>query len=165
MTRLVLIARITAAHGVRGEVKIRSFTEVAKAFSSYGPLQTTSGEQVVILNSRPARDEFICTLKTVTDRNAAEALKGKNLYAARANLPAEPLLADFIGKPVSANSSVLGTISGFQNFGAGDLIELDNGLLIPLRFATLGDLTTVDLPDGFLDTDAEHAAPKGPRSS
>jgi 16S rRNA processing protein RimM len=146
----ILLARITGAHGIRGEVKIRSFTDDPKAFATYGPLQTADGTEVNITRLKPAKDEFICTLMTVTDRNAAEALKGIELFVDRTKLPPEPLLADLVGRPVTHKDQPLGTIAGFQNFGAGELMELDNGLLIPARFIT-SDAVTVDLPDGFLD--------------
>jgi 16S rRNA processing protein RimM len=152
MTR-ILIARITGAHGVRGQVKIRSFTDDPKSFAAYGPLTTTAGSKIEITKAAPAKDQFICTLRNITDRNAAEMLRGSDLFIARDQLPAEPVLADLVGRPVAHQSRTLGTIIGFQNFGAGELIELDSGLLIPLRFATPGDPVTVDLPDGFLDTE------------
>ena len=150
-TTLILLGRITGAHGIRGEVKIKSFTGDPKAIASYGPLQTASGASVEILRLKPAKDEFICTLNNVNDRNAAENLRGTELFAARQNMPKDTLLSDLIGKQVLHNSCPLGTIKGFQNFGAGELIELDTGLLIPMRFATMGETVTVDLPDGFLE--------------
>jgi 16S rRNA processing protein RimM len=147
-----MIGRILGAHGIKGEVKLKSFTEDPKAIATYGPLQTADGAKIEIIRIKPAKEEFICTLKTVTDRNAAEALKGIDLFVDRARLPPEPLLADLIGKPVMHNGQHLGVIAGFQNFGAGELMELENGQLIPVRFVTSHDVT-VDLPDGFLDKD------------
>jgi 16S rRNA processing protein RimM len=153
---LVLLGRILGAHGIKGEVKIKSFTDDPKAIAAYGPLQGADGKVIEITRLKPAKDHFICTLTTVGDRNAAEALAATDLFVARAKLPAEPLLADLVGIKVSHNSSVLGSIVGFQNFGAGELIELDTGLLIPVRFATPGDPVTVDLPEGFLDEALRH---------
>jgi 16S rRNA processing protein RimM len=153
MTRLVLLGVVTGAHGIRGEVKVKSFTSDPKAIASYGVLQTASGSVIEIIKIRPAKDEFICTLKTVADRNQAEALRGTELFVDRAQLPkGETLLSDLVGRTVTQSSSVLGTITGFQNFGAGELMELDTGLLIPVRFMT-SEAVTVDLPDGFLDTE------------
>ncbi len=146
----ILLGVITGAHGIKGEVKVKSFTADPKAIASYGPLQTVDGKAVEILKLKPAKDHFICTLKTVPDRNAAEALRGVELFVDRAKLPPEPLLADLVGRTVTHNSIAIGTITGFQNFGAGELFELDNGLLIPVRFMTSEDVA-VDLPDGFLD--------------
>ncbi len=149
---LILLGRILGAHGIRGEVKLKSFTADPKAIATYGPLQTASGQTLEITRLKPAAQDFICALKSVTDRTTAEALAGQDLFTDRSHLPAEPLLADLIGKLVTHNSSVLGTIAGFQNFGAGELVELNNGLLIPVRFIST-DAVTVDLPDGFLDND------------
>ncbi len=153
MTR-ILLGRIMGAHGIRGEVKIKSFTADSKAISSYGPLQTSEGSPIEILKLKSAQDHFICTLRNVPDRNAAEALKGTELFTTRDRLPSELLLADLVGKPVTFKSSVLGTIMGFQNFGAGELLELGNGILIPVAFITAtGETVVVSLPDGYLDSE------------
>jgi 16S rRNA processing protein RimM len=153
MTRLVLLGVITGAHGIRGEVKVKSFTDDPKAIASYGALQTAAGGVIEIMKIRSAKDDFICTLRNVADRNQAEALRGMELYVSRDQLPkGETLLSDLVGRTVLHGSSVLGAISGFQNFGAGELMELDTGLLIPVRFMT-SEAVTVDLPDGFLDTE------------
>ncbi len=152
---LILLGVITGAHGIKGEVKVKSFTEDPKAIASYGPLLLSDGKTVEIIRLKPAKDDFICTLKDVTSRNQAEALRGAELYTLRDKLPRdEILLADLIGRPVSNQSSVLGLILGFHNFGAGELVELDSGILIPVRFMGVnGDSITVDLPDGFLDVE------------
>ncbi len=90
------------------------------------------------------------------DRNQAEALAGTDLYVERKALPApaegEFYLADLVGKPVTAAGTVLGIVAGVQNYGAGDLLELESGELIPVAFVTVNDGTvTADLPEGFLD--------------
>ena len=150
---LILLGRITGAHGIKGEVKVKSFTTDPKAIATYGPLQTTIGAPIEILTLKPARDHFICTLRNVPDRNAAEALTGTELFTTRDRLPSELLLADLIDKPVTLKSSVLGTIAGFQNFGAGELLELDNGTLIPVAFIiATGETVEVSLPEGYLDS-------------
>jgi 16S rRNA processing protein RimM len=150
LTTSVLLGVITGAHGIRGEVKVKSFTDDPKSIGNYGPLQMADGRVIEILRLKQARNDLICTLKNVTDRNQAEALRGTELFVLREKLPDDPLLADLVGKPVTHQSSVLGTISGFQNFGAGELLELDTGLLIPLRFLDAATMVA-DLPDGFLD--------------
>jgi 16S rRNA processing protein RimM len=148
----VLLGVITGAHGIRGEVKVKSFTADPRNITSYGPLQSASGDVIEILRIKPAKDQFICTLGNVTDRDQAEALHGTELFVTRDQLPkGETLLADLIGKSVTHNSSVLGSIVGFQNFGAGELMELDTGMLVPVSFI-VSDAVTVDLPDGFLDS-------------
>ncbi|HHN66666.1 MAG TPA: 16S rRNA processing protein RimM, partial [Thermopetrobacter sp.] len=97
---------ITAAHGIKGQVKIKSFTAQAADIAAYGPLLLDAGpEEVEILSLKPARGLLIATLKGVDDRNAAEALKGRQLKLPRAKLPEtaaddEFYIADLIGLTV-----------------------------------------------------------------
>lgn len=156
MTALILIGRILGAHGIRGAVKLKSFAATPADIASYKPLTSADGRSFEILRLKPARDEFIADLKDVRDRDAAEALKGTDLFVARDRLPApaegEFYLADLVGRTVVAAGQTLGTVAGIQNYGAGDLLELADGTLIPVSFVTgsTGDVT-VDLPEGFLD--------------
>jgi 16S rRNA processing protein RimM len=156
MNMLVHVATIMGAHGLKGEVKIRSFTANPQAFSSYGPLQDAKGHVLEVVKARPAKDEFICVLRNVADRNTAEALRGTELFIAREKLPApregEIYLSDVQGKVVTADGKALGRITGFQNFGAGELMELEGGVLIPVSFiSAVADAVTLDLPGGYLD--------------
>ena len=73
---MVLVGAITGAHGIRGEVKLRSFTADPAAIASYSPLETAAGRKIEIAKVRPNKEGFIAILKGVTDRNAAEALRG-----------------------------------------------------------------------------------------
>ena len=155
---LVHLATIVAAHGIRGEVKVKSFTAVPAAFSAYGPLQSADGRSFAFGKVRPSTDGiFICTLMNVKDRNAAEALRGLDLFVAREKLPpaaaGEVYLADFEGKMAYCDGRALGRVAGFQNFGAGDLLELEDGSLVPVRCITSHDAEGVqlDLPASFLD--------------
>jgi 16S rRNA processing protein RimM len=146
----ILIARIVAAHGIKGHVKVTSSCD---SLASYKVLQDSAGRRFDVTKLVVAKDHFIATLKGVTDRNQAEALKGVELFVPRDALPeahGETYLADLVGRSVMHNSSVLGVILGFQNFGAGELMELDDGTLIPVRFLD-AETMTVDLPDGFMD--------------
>ncbi len=80
MKDLVLVGLITGAHGIRGEVKLRSFTAEPQALASYSPLETAKGARIEIAKLRPQKEGFIAVLKGVADRNAAEALKGTELF-------------------------------------------------------------------------------------
>lgn len=156
MTNPILIGRITGAHGIRGAVKIVSFAATPSDIATYKPLHTAAGQAIEILRLKPARDDFIADLKDVRDRNAAEALSGTELFVAREHLPppqeGEFYLSDLTGKTVFTGATELGPVTGIQNYGAGDLIELGNGTLIPVAFITaVTETVTVDLPDGFLD--------------
>jgi 16S rRNA processing protein RimM len=95
-------------------------------------------------------------LKDVRDRNRAETLKGVDLFVAREKLPApkgdEFYLSDLIGKSVMSDGASIGTVASIENYGAGDLMELADGALVPVRFVeTVTDVITVALPPGYLD--------------
>ncbi len=164
MRQLVLAGVIAGAHGIRGEVKLRSFTAVADAIATY-PLQTAGGERIEITKLRTQKDGFIASLKGVTDRNAAEALKGVELFVPRGALPepeeGEVYIHDLAGLPVLLRDGAkLGEIVGVENYGAGDLIDVKiegrkDTVLIPYAEAYVveadAEKVVVDLPDGFLD--------------
>jgi 16S rRNA processing protein RimM len=157
---LILLGRITAAHGIRGAVKLRSFTTDPKAIATYGALQTADGREIEITRMKPVPDGFIADLKNIKDRNQAESLRGQDLSLPRNRLPEaldnEVYLVDLIGQEVLHNDAKLGTIIGIENFGAGDLLDIDTGakesVLVPARFMhILTGVITLELPDGFLD--------------
>ncbi len=152
MTARVCIAQIGAAHGVRGEVRLKAFTEDPLSVTRYGALETEDGiRQVVIEAARPAKDMLVARLKGVTDRNAAEALKNVRLYVAREKLPKpdadEFYYTDLIGLTAQKQSGeTVGTVKAIHNFGAGDLIEIEpqgGGATVMWPF----DETTVPLVD------------------
>ncbi len=146
---------ITGAHGIKGEVKVKSLTEDPKAIGAYGPLQTADGRVIEFARIRAAKDFFIASVKGVADRNGAEALRGVELFGLREKMGAEVLLSDLVGKRFMDGSSVLGRITGFQNFGAGELAELDSGMLVPVRFiVSTGDDVVAELPEGFTNPEA-----------
>ena len=157
---MVHVATIIAAHGIRGEVKVKSFTSDPKAFATYGPLSSKDGRTIEIKTIRPQKDEFLCTLSDVTDRNAAESLRGVELCVSRDKLPklagGEFYLSDLQGKQAVADGKPLGCVSGFQNFGAGELLELDGGMLIPVSFiGSVAEVVSLNLPDGYLDDEKQ----------
>ena len=80
----VLVGVIVGAHGIKGEVKLKSFTSEPMSIGRYGPLQSASGQQFEITKLKAAKDDFIASLKNVNDRNEAETLKGTELFVARA---------------------------------------------------------------------------------
>ena len=152
---MIHVATILGAHGIKGEVKVKSLTSVPKAFAGFGPLAARDGRMFDLLKLKQAKDHFICVLSNVTDRNAAEALRGTELFVAREKLPVlkdgEVYLSDVQGRDVVAEGKSLGRIIGFQNFGAGELMELDGGMLIPVSFiGTVAETVTLNLPEGYL---------------
>jgi 16S rRNA processing protein RimM len=147
----VCVARIGAAHGVRGEVKLWSFTEDPAAVADYGPLETRDGSQRFEIEAlRPAKDHFVARIAGIADRDAAEKLRNVDLYIPRARLPkideADTFYhADLIGlKAVTQNGDEVGTVSAIHNFGASDVIEIKppagDSLLMPFTDATVPEI-------------------------
>ncbi len=126
----ICVARLGAAHGVRGEMRLWSFTADPAAVADYGPFETADGRVIEIEALRPARDFFVARLKGVADRDAAERLRNAELFVPRARLPApqdadEYYHADLVGLAVvDAAGKVLGRVVALHNFGAGDIVEV-----------------------------------------
>jgi 16S rRNA processing protein RimM len=127
----VLLGEIAGVHGIRGDVLVRSYTAEPDAIVSYGPLTDAAGtRRFVIAIVRVTDKGIVGHVKGVDDRTAAEALRGTKLFVERALLPmakgSEFYHADLIGlKAVAADGTPLGKIVSVQNFGAGDLLELE----------------------------------------
>src|SRR5437763_868457 len=126
---MVLVGVITGAHGIKGEVRLKSFAAEPSAIAGYGPFATSTGEAIEIARLKPQKDGFIASLKGVTGRNRAEALKGRELFVPRGRLPPakvnEVYVHDLIGLTVRLkDGSVLGEVIAVPNFGAGDLLEV-----------------------------------------
>ena len=130
MGRDVLLAAVIGAQGLKGEVKARLFTAAPDALPRYGVLHTGSGRKLKITAFRPTKGgEAVIAFEGVSDRNAAERLKGAELFVDRAALPQthedEFYHADLIGLEArDAEGRVLGKVSALHNFGASDVIEL-----------------------------------------
>ncbi|GAC1622948.1 MAG: ribosome maturation factor RimM [Bradyrhizobium sp.] len=159
----ICVARIGAAHGVRGEVKLWTFTEDPFAVKRYGPLLTQDGaRQFEVTQAREAKGHLVATLKGVATREDAERLNGIELYVARDKLPAtaedEYYHADLIGlAAVTPLNEPLGRVVAIHNFGAGNLIEIapPHGatMLVPFTNAVVpsvdlaGGRVVIELPD------------------
>jgi 16S rRNA processing protein RimM len=151
----ICVARIGAAHGVRGAVKLWTFTEDPRAVKHYGPLMTKDGaRQFEVAHVREAKDHLVATLKGIATRDEAERLNGLELYVAREKLPAtgedEYYHADLIGlAAVTTADEPIGRVVAIHNFGAGDIIEIappqGSTLLLPFTNAVV---PTVDLVGG-----------------
>ncbi|SFJ40205.1 ribosome maturation factor RimM [Bradyrhizobium sp. Gha] len=130
MSALICVARIGAAHGVRGAVKLWTFTEDPFAVKRYGPLLSKDGKrQFELAQAREGKDHLVATFKGITTRDEAERLNGIELYVAREKLPAtdedEYYHADLIGlAAVTIDGDALGRVLAIHNFGAGDIIEI-----------------------------------------
>jgi 16S rRNA processing protein RimM len=153
----ICVARIGAAHGVRGAVKLWTFTEDPFAVKHYGPLTTKDGaRKFEVATAREARGHLVATLKGIATREEAERLNGIELYIAREKLPAtdedEYYHADLIGlAAVNAADEPIGRVTAIHNFGAGDIIEIapPHGATMLLPF-TNAVVPTVDLAAGHV---------------
>jgi 16S rRNA processing protein RimM len=128
---LVLMGRFGAPHGVRGEIRLQSFTAEPLSIAEYGPLFDKSGARRFVLEGarEQGRDMLVVSVEGVTDRDAAQQLTGVELYLPRENLPApeedEFYLADLIGLNVESEAgAALGRVIALRNFGAGDILEV-----------------------------------------
>ena len=155
MAATVCVARIGAAHGVRGAVRLWTFTEDPLAVRDYGPLMTKDGtRQFEVTHLREAKDHLVVTLKGVATRDDAERLNGLELYIPRDRLPdtddGEYYHADLIGlAAVTTAEQPLGKVIAIHNFGAGDIIEIapPQGATMLLPF-TNAVVPSVDLTGG-----------------
>jgi len=150
----IRVARIGAAHGVRGEVKLWSFTQEPMAVADYGPLETEDGAQRFEIETlRPAKDFMVARLKGVADRDAAAKLCNLELFVARDKLP--PIdeddtyyHADLVGMTaITPEGAPLGNVTAIHNFGAGDLVEIattagGEPLLLPFTESVVTEIDT-----------------------
>lgn len=126
----VLLGEVGGAHGIRGEVVIRSFTADPADIAAYGPLESEAGAPLPALTVvRVTPKGVICRFAGISDRTAVEKLRGKELWIARDRLPppdaGDYYHADLIGlSAVSPKGEAIGTVVAVANFGAGDLLEI-----------------------------------------
>lgn len=156
---LVLMGRIGAAHGIRGEVRLQSFCDNPLDIASYGELTTgRAGESFRIEKARLAKNVIIASLAGVRDRNAAEKLNGRDLFVPRDRLPPHEdeddfYHADLIGLEVRNGDGVVqGTVVAVPDFGAGSLIEFrelsgDDTQLVPF---TKDNVPEINIEGGYL---------------
>ena len=154
MSERIRVARIGAAHGVRGEVKLWPFTQDPLAVADYGPLETEDGtRRFEIETLRAAKDHLVARIAGIDDRDAAEKLRNLDLFVARDKLPSIEeddtfYYADLVGMAAVTPEGVpLGTITAIHNFGAGDLIEIATAaggepLLLPFTDAVAPNIDT-----------------------
>lgn len=153
----VCLGRIAGAHGVRGELRVESYTAAPADIVSYGSLRDEAGGRHFVLTlAGVTRGQLIARVKGVDDRNAAEALKGVELFVERAALPPteddEYYLSDLIGLSCESTSGEsLGFVRAVHDFGAGDVIEIErtDGERAMLPF-TRAVVPVVDLKAGRL---------------
>jgi len=143
MTKRVCVAQIGAPHGVRGEVRLWTFTADPTAVAQYGPLETEDGMQrFEIAAVRPAKGHLVARINGIDDRDAAEQLTNVKLFVARERLPAtgtdEFYHADLVGLRVEdEDGNEVGAVIAVHNFGAGDILEIQppegGAMLLPFN--------------------------------
>jgi 16S rRNA processing protein RimM len=154
----VLLGEIGGAQGLKGELRIRSYTEVPGDIASYGPLEDESGARHVEFESlRVTPKGVIARVKGIITREQAEALNRTKLYVPRSRLPAreeeEWYHSDLVGlAAVGQDGVALGTVVAVLNFGAGDLIEVrpatgGESLIVPFTRDTVPE---IDIEKGHL---------------
>jgi 16S rRNA processing protein RimM len=152
----ICVAQIGGAHGIRGEVKLKSFTADPMAVKDYGPLASEDGSvHVEIETVRPAKGHLVARLRGIIDRNAAERLTNLKLFIPRDRLPPpeadEFYHADLIGLAAeTADGTKVGTVVAVHDFGAGDILELQppaGGATLMVPF-TDAFVPRVDIPAG-----------------
>lgn len=167
----VCLGVIVGVKGLRGEVRIKSFTDDPAAVAAYGPVTTPDGRAFTLAVVGMKDGVVIAKLSGIADRTQAEALKGLELSVPRAALP-QPAdgtfyHADLIGADVVLETGeALGRVSALHNFGGGDMIEVGEGrssVLIPLTpdviaaFDVAGGRVTVRAIPGLLDAGDDDA--------
>ena len=130
MVDRICVAQIGAPHGVRGEVRLWTFTAEPMAITQYGPLETEDGKRSFEIDTaRQAKDHLVARLRGVEDRDAAERLTNLKLFVPRARLPeaddGEFYHTDLIGlRAEDENGNAIGAVIAVHNFGAGDILEI-----------------------------------------
>ena len=157
--RLVVVGALMGAHGVRGDVKLKSFTAEPEDLFAYGPLLDGDGSVLLeVQSARPAKNHFVVTPAAPRSREDWDAMKGTLLHVPRDVLPPaeedEFYVQDLVGLAVYAGGEQpVGSVKAVQNYGAGDLIEVlpsagGKSVLIPF---TLDDVPTVDIGTGRIE--------------
>jgi 16S rRNA processing protein RimM len=152
----LLLGKIGAAHGIKGEVRVTTYTQDPEAIASYGPLETDRpGLSISIDRLRVQKNVAIAHIKGVADRNDAEKLNGVSLFIDRDRLPPPEdeddfYHADLIGLEARLETGVvIGRVSALPNFGAGDLLEVQDTqsgdtFLYPFTKAVVPDIRVAE---------------------
>ena len=164
--RKICVGQFAGAHGVRGLVKIRSFTAEPEAIFDYTPLTSEDGKKRFKLGFKSvAKDHFIATLEGLTSREAAEALRGDKIYIARDLLPkprkGEYYEADLIAlRAEDAEGKDYGRVVDIHDHGAGVFLEIGtskkDSFMLPFKDAFVpevdvtGGKVIILVPEGWV---------------
>ena len=156
----ICVGAIAGAYGVKGEVRLKSFTAEPEAIATYGPLRTEDGAKFEIELTRQLKNGFSAQIIGVSTKEQADALQGKKLYVSRNTLPSLPddefYHSDLVGLEVyDTGGTLLGRVKSVQNHGAADLLEIQGAglkteVLLPF---TQEAVPMVDLSAGRIVAD------------
>ncbi|MCL2505431.1 MAG: ribosome maturation factor RimM [Alphaproteobacteria bacterium] len=161
-TERICVGKFSAAHGIGGCVRLKSYTEKPENIFKY-PLTDKEGKAVFeIVKKHKSKDCFVVAIKGIEDRNAAEALKGVLLYTEREELPkGQYYEADIIGMTVRGNGKEYGNVMNMYDYGAGVFAEIGtnkkDSFMFPFKepFVTEVDvesgILTIDVPEDYLE--------------
>ena len=156
----ILLGRILGPHGLKGEVKIKSFTEAPLDIASYGAVIASDGRLFELVQARMQGEIVVAAIQGIADRTSAESLRGLELSVDRSDLP-EPdddefYHADLIDLPVlDASGGEVGRVVAFHNFGGGDVMEMRRGTASIFVPFTQKMVLTVDVKGGRVVLSAE----------
>jgi 16S rRNA processing protein RimM len=152
---LLEVGHVVKPHGLRGDVIVALATNRSERAAAGSVLTTADGRTMTVLRSSPHRGRYIVTFEGLSGIDDAEAARGTRLFAPPLDDPDALWIHDLIGSRVEDTSgTVLGTVDSVEANPASDLLVLDGGALIPLRFVVdsePGVRVTVDVPDGLLE--------------
>ncbi len=154
----VCLGVVISAHGIRGEVNVRSYSGTPQGLAAYGAFTDEDGKTLEVSAMRQGPKGPVLRFAGVADRNGAEALKGTRLFVGRDQLPdletEEYYHSDLVGLAVEIQGKVVGKVTAVHNFGAGDIIEIattgQNSVMLPF---TREIVPKVDIPGGALGAD------------
>ena len=165
----ICVGVIAGAHGVRGQVRIKSFTDDPGDLTGYGPVADARGRSLEVTVTGRSKGQLLARIAGITDRDAAQALKGTRLYVPRAALPEleddeEYYRGDLIGLSAEDRAGrALGTVVAVENFGAGDVVEIERPdkatFMVPFTKAAVPE---IDLAGGRLVIDPPEEIEAGP---
>lgn len=142
MSNKILVGQIVNVHGIKGAVKIKPFLNNPAQIGKLGPLADDNGTIYELYGARIHGETVIAGVKNVNDRNTAETLRGKRLYADKNKLPVaendEYYYHDLVGLSVLQMGEEVGTVTAVNNYGASDILEitLKNGKVMDFAFTS-----------------------------
>ena len=157
-TKRIVLAHVASAHGIRGDVVIRAHTGNPADVGAYGPLTDATGKRTFAMSTvRVTPKGVVAHFKGIDDRNAAEALRGLELYVERSALPPPEDGAyyhvDLVGlQALSPEGVLIGVVIAIQNFGAGELLEIQRAGQTETDYVPFTDtyVPTVDIAAGHV---------------